>query len=192
MREHGVRGTTTRAVARRAGVAEGSIYNHFTNRSELIVSAFELATREIRAHAHALDQLVGAHTVTQNLTTLMEAVIEFFEEIFPIVGAILGDTQLRSWFTEGAVSGPEGQDITPMTGAAELSKYLEAEHQEGRIPAQESWQVCAGMLIGTCLHYVYLKMLSPHGMAGLTGGTDLSTRAYVRTAIQALLIPNEQ
>ena len=186
MRETGVRGTTTRSIARRAGVAEGSIYNHFTNRSELIVDAFALATHDIRAHVAALQQRVGTHTVEDNLVSLMEAVIEFFEEIFPIVGSILGDPQLRSWFTDGTVASPQGEPLTPLTGVVELGKYLEAEHDQGRLAGNRCWTTCASLLIGACLHYVYLQMLSPQGIAGVTAQSGQSPRTYAREATRTL------
>ena len=186
MREHGVRGTTTKIVARRAGVSEGSIYNHFTNRSELIVEAFGLATRAIRQHARRLQQLVGTNTVEENLVTLMEAVIEFLREIAPIAGSVLGDSELRSWFTEGKAPDPEGQPLTPLTGVVELSEYLEREHQAGRLPERGSWVACATMLIGACLNYVYLELLSSSGIASVLSDGEVSPRAYARAVVHTL------
>jgi AcrR family transcriptional regulator len=187
MREHGVRGTTTKIVASHAGVSQGSIYNHFTNRSELIVEAFRLATGTIRDHAGSLEQLVGANTPEDNLVTLMEAVIEFFRGIAPIVGSVLGDPELRSWFTDERVPDPTGRPLTPLTGVVELSEYLELEHQAGRLPEQGSWAACATMLIGSCLHYVYLEMLSPSGVAAVLPDTQTSAAGYARTVVRTLL-----
>lgn len=183
MREHGVRHTTTKLVARRAGVSEGSIYNHFANRSALIVEAFALATRSIRQRAQSLDQLVGEHTVEENLVALMEAIIEFFREIMPVVGSILGDPQLRSWFTDAEVSGPDGRPLTPLTGVVEVSRYLEQEQLRGRLPKRNSWPAAAAMLIGACLQYVYLEALSPTGMHSVLpqGAPADYAREVVRT-----------
>lgn len=186
MREHGVRGTTTRIVARRAGVSEGSIYNHFTNRSELVVEAFGLATQSIRHHASGLGQVVGTRTVGENLVTLMEAVIGFFREIAPIVGSILGDPELRSWFTGRNVPSPEGDLLTPLTGVNELSEYLEREHRAGRLTERTSWAACATMIIGACLHYVYLELLSPAGLAGALPDGENSDRSYARAVVCTL------
>ena len=96
MQEHGVRGTTTKVVARRAGVSEGSIYNHFANRSALIVEAFGAMTAGIRRHAASLGSLAGTGTVEQNLVSLMESVMEFFREIAPVVSSVIGDPELRA------------------------------------------------------------------------------------------------
>ncbi|WP_162452170.1 TetR family transcriptional regulator [Phytoactinopolyspora mesophila] len=187
MREHGVRSATTKAVAHRAGVSEGSIYNHFANRSELIIEAFALATQGIRQRAAELEQLVGADTVEQNLVGLMEAIIEFFREVAPIVGSILGDPELRAWFTEGAVPSPDGGALTPLTGVVEVSAYLEREYQQGRLPNRGSWPVAAAMLIGACLHYVYLEQLSPSGIHGMLPGETTSAASYARDVVHTLL-----
>ena len=186
MREHGVRGTTTKIVAAHAGVSQGSIYNHFTNRSELVVEAFRLATGTIRDHAAGLDRLVGTETPEDNLVALMEAVIGFFREIAPIVGSVLGDPELRSWFTEGKVPDAEGQPLTPLTGVVELSDYLEREHRAGRLPKQRSWAACATMLIGSCLHYAYLELLSPAGVAAVLPVAEASPAGYSRTVVRTL------
>ena len=186
MREHGVRGTTTKVVARGAGVSEGSIYNHFTNRSELIVEAFGLATQDIRRHARGLAGLVGVNTVEQNLITLMEAVIGFLRDITPIAGSVLGDAELRSWFTGGTVVSPDGGPMTPVTGVAELSDYLESEHRRGRLPHRESWAACAAMLIGACQQYVYLSLLSPSGIASMLPAGQDTAPEYARSVVRTL------
>lgn len=187
MREHGVRGTTTKTVARRAGVSEGSIYNHFTNRSELIVEAFVTATDGIRHHAEGLTQLVGANTIEENLVTLMNEVIQFFREVTPIVGSILGDPELRSWFSRGEVSGAESGPLTPLTGVTEIAAYFEAEHQLGRIPDPRPWPVVAAMLIGSCLQYVFLEMLTPSGIHSVDSESASSQTDYTRSVVRTLL-----
>lgn len=186
MREHGVRGTTTKLVARRAGVSEGSIYNHFANRSELVVEAFGLATRGIREHATGLSRLVGTRTVEDNLVSLMESIIGFFREIAPVVGSVIGDPELRGWFTEGKVSDLDGQPLTPLTGVNELRDYLECEHELGRLPSRQAWAACATMLIGACMQYVYLELLSPMNFTdALVDGNDPG-HSYARTVVRTL------
>jgi AcrR family transcriptional regulator len=186
MREHGVRGATTKTIARNAGVSEGSIYNHFSSRSELIVEALRLATKPIRQRAHGLEEQVGARTVEQNLVDLMESVITFFRGINPIVGSILGDPELRSWFTQGDVPDPEGRQLSPLTGVVELSSYLEHEHRLGRLPGRGSWVASAMMLIGACLHYVYLEDLAPSGIGEIFPDGESSPADYSRTVVQTL------
>jgi AcrR family transcriptional regulator len=186
MREHGVRATTTKMIARQAGVSEGSIYNHFTNRSELIVSAFAVATQEIRHHAEGLERLVGKNTVAENLVSLAEAIIGFFRGLTPIVGSILGDPELRSWFTDGDVRDLTDRPLTPLTGVVGVAAYLEREHAAGRLPGRHSWPVVAAMLIGACQQYVYLELLSPAGIHDVAPHV-ISPADYAREVVHALL-----
>lgn len=187
MRDHGVRATTTKMIARQAGVSEGSIYNHFASRSELIVSAFSVATQEIRQHAQGLDDLVGKNTVAENLEAVAESVIGFFREVSPITGSILGDPELRSWFTDGEVRDLTDRRLTPLTGVVEIAAYLEREHAGGRLPGRAAWPVVAAMLIGACQHYVYLELLSPRGIHDVAAADISSPAAYAREVVRTLL-----
>ncbi|GAA4512577.1 TetR/AcrR family transcriptional regulator [Brevibacterium yomogidense] len=186
MREHGVGATTTKNVARRAGVSEGSIYNHFSNRSELIIEAFGDATSAIRHRAIGLKQLVGTNSVEENVVELMEAIIEFLREIAPIAGSVIGDIELRSWFTDEPAMSSAGQRLTPLNGVVELSDYLEREHEQGRLRERDSWVVCASMLIGACMQYVYLELLSPSGSASIFTMDENSVHEYARTVVRTL------
>lgn len=187
LREHGVRGTTTKSVAARAGVAEGSIYNHFANRSELIAETFGLATQGIRRHADGLAHLVGKNTVEQNLVSLIEEAIEFLRDIAPIAGSLLGDAEIRARFTGGTISVEDGRPLTPLTGVEELAAYLEREHEHGRLDARESWVGCASMLIGACMSYVYAELFSPAGIAALLPKGENSARGYANAVVRSFL-----
>ncbi|NDK31676.1 TetR/AcrR family transcriptional regulator [Nesterenkonia haasae] len=164
MRTRGVAGTTTKSVARLAGVAEGSIYNHFANRSELIVEAFSQATGDLRQHARSLSDMVGVRTVEDNIVGLMEAIVHFFREFSPMLGSILGDPKLREWLTRAELRDADGETLSPATGIKELGTYLEKEHGEGRLPSRPSWPAAAAMLIGACQQYVYLEQLTQGGI----------------------------
>lgn len=187
MREHGVRSTTTKMVARQAGVSEGSIYNHFTNRANLIVAAFMAATADIRYSAETLQNSAGIGSVEENLTGTMSEIIRFFRRIAPIAGSIIGDPELRSWFTNGQVAAPDGSLLSPANGIVGVSAYLERERAIGRIPTETPLRITASMLIGACLQYVFMEQLSTG--RGPDSGDMLLPEAedYARQAVRALL-----
>ncbi|PRX97708.1 TetR family transcriptional regulator [Allonocardiopsis opalescens] len=190
MRERGVRATTTKTIARLAGISEGSIYNHFAGRSELVVSALAAATEEIRGHAARLGTLVGENTVAENLEDLCAAVIEFFRDVAPIAGSIMGDPELRDWAKDGGVREPSGRSLTPLTGVVELASYLEREHALGRLPREHPWPVLAATLIGACQQYVYLDLLAPGEVLGGSGSEGpLPPEDYARAVVRILLAP---
>jgi hypothetical protein len=101
MRERGVAATTTKEIARVAGVAEGSIYNHFANKTELVAASMAQVASGIRDALARLAGQVGHHTVEENLAELAEAEIAFFTELLPITGPVLGDRTLREWLHAG-------------------------------------------------------------------------------------------
>ena len=131
LRQHGVRATTTKSIAHHAGVSEGSLYNYFANRSELDVTALAAASHDIRQHAAALHRLVGENTVAANLEALSISIIEFFRDMAPVAGSILGDPDLRSWAAGGGIQDDAGRSLTPSIGIDEVTAYLERE-QIGR------------------------------------------------------------
>lgn len=108
MRERGVTNTTTKEIARAAGVAEGSIYNHFANKTELVGACMAEVAGGIRDALTRLSGRVGEGTVEGNLAELAEAEIAFFTDFLPIAGPILGDHTLREWLRSGGPQTPAG------------------------------------------------------------------------------------
>ena len=83
MRERGVTNTTTKEIARVAGVAEGSIYNHFANKTELVAASMAEVAGGIRDALAACTGRVGASTVEANLAELAEAEIDLLHRPAP-------------------------------------------------------------------------------------------------------------
>lgn len=110
MRERGVTNTTTKEITRAAGVAEGSIYNHFANKTELVGACMAEVAGGIRDALTRLSGRVGKGAVEGNLAELAEAEIAFFTDFLPIAGPILGDHGLREWLRSG---GPQTPSSTP-------------------------------------------------------------------------------
>lgn len=190
MRDNGVRGATTKMIASRAGVSEGSIYNHFTNRSELVVAAFRQATSGVRRRAFGLRGRVGASTVEDNLVELMAEAIGFLRGILPVAGSVMGDPDLREWFVRGQEPGADREPDTPLLGVVEIARYLEGETRQGRLAQRDSWIPAASMLSGACLQYAYAELLSLDGVAGLMPDGARSEREYARRVVRTLFEPS--
>ena len=69
---HGYYGTTVSTIARRAGVADGTIYLYFNSKEELLVSVFERAMQRFNEEARqiAADDAAGAEDKLRRLVTL--------------------------------------------------------------------------------------------------------------------------
>src|SRR5699024_5100382 len=190
MRVGGVRGTTTQANARYAGAGEVSINHNFTNLSERSMEAIVHATSGSRQRSMGMAALVGRNSVEENLSDLLVDVTAFLREITPIAGSVMGDPDLKAWFARGQKPQSHDEDLTPLTGVVEIAEYLEAEHVGGRIAQEKPWEVCASMLIGSSLHYVYTEALSTTGMPGLLKNNDRSVRGFARSVVTSLLDVN--
>lgn len=64
--EKGFHATTTKAIAKRAGIAEGTIYNYFDGKSSLIIGLFErMRDRIIQEHVPSLPEAYDLRAVIE-------------------------------------------------------------------------------------------------------------------------------
>jgi AcrR family transcriptional regulator len=170
MRDRGVTNTTTKEIARVAGVVEGSIHNHFANKSELVAASMAEVAGGIREALIRLNTRAGEDTVTANLTELAEAEIVFFTDLLPITGPVLGDRALRTWLREGGPPHGDGPPAGPVLGHAALIAYLRTEQRTGRLTTDARPPYLAAALIGACQQYAFVSLLTmPETMTELGG-----------------------
>src|SRR5438105_1565154 len=76
--------TTTAEVARRAGVAEGSVFNRFRTKQELFLSAME-PTLHDPPFLRKLSDRVGRGSVRRNLFDVASELLAFLRPIVPLM-----------------------------------------------------------------------------------------------------------
>jgi AcrR family transcriptional regulator len=182
IRERGVTHATTREIARTAKVSEGSIYNHFENKTALFGAAFGAVTGGIRGAMREVADSVGGGTVEGNLERLAGTAIRFYGELLPMTASALADHDVSAWLRRRL---PE-QGGGPIQGHAALIAYLEAEREAGRLGRQADVPFIAAALLGACLQYAFLSLLAePTGLAaiGLPPDVDEYARRAVRTVL---------
>ncbi|AOS61515.1 TetR/AcrR family transcriptional regulator [Actinoalloteichus hymeniacidonis] len=143
MRAKGVTSATTREIAREAGCSEALLYKHFASKQELFVAVL----RERLPRLPDLDDLVGTRTVVENLVELVEALLEFYVESFPMAATIFGSPALREAHRASVSqlgAGPEGPALL-------VQAYLEAEVRAGRLPQDLPARTLARALTGAAL-----------------------------------------
>jgi AcrR family transcriptional regulator len=160
MRERGVTNTTTKEIARVAGVAEGSIYNHFANKTELIAASMAQVTSGMREAVTTLFGQVGEGSLEDNLAAYAEVAIGFFGELLPVTGPAMGDREVLEWLRAGGPHQGDGVAPGPVLGHAGLIGYLEAEQRAGRLPATASPPYLAALLLGACQQYAFLRLFT--------------------------------
>ncbi|CAD6511841.1 TetR/AcrR family transcriptional regulator [Paraburkholderia metrosideri] len=127
---HGLNGYTTNAVAERAGVSIGSLYQYFPNRDALTVALIERETAQLMADVEAAALLDGSHDSVQAMVQASVAhqmrrpelarIIDFEERRLP-----LGERDQRVADTIHAML---VNALTVKAGAPELDDASQVAH----------------------------------------------------------------
>jgi AcrR family transcriptional regulator len=160
--EVGMRGATTRAIAHRAGCAEGSIYRYFADKHALFMEIAKRGSPSFLVLAAALPDRAGTRTVEENLRELAEAALEFHRAVIPMSCGIMAEHELleqqRRHFRETR-SGP-------LKAVGELEEYIRREQAIRRVSAHASAPHAARLLLETCFGQAFLtEMVGPQAQS---------------------------
>jgi AcrR family transcriptional regulator len=162
IRRKGVARVTTKEIAREAGCSEGSVFNHFATKDELLLAAvFERLPRFRIALPEA-----GSGEVSAGLTPIVNAALRFFESVLPVAVAVFADASLLAKHRE-AMQGRKGG---PHHMARTIAGYIEAEQRLGRVDPEAQPLSLAVQLLGTCFFWVFIQ--STNGMPLLPGVSE--------------------
>ena len=166
--ERGIRATTA-DVARRAGVAAGSIFKRFPTNFELFRVAMDIDGADPEWLA-TLGERVGHGEVLDTLTELAKEMVAYFRRVAPLM--------MMRW------SNPDSSACNPaaphpaLQRIRKLTSYFEAEIALGRMRPHDP-EILARAFVGSLLNFVFLEVLVPaqeqHAMpadrfvAGLVG-----------------------
>lgn len=162
VRAHGVGVATTKRIAAEAGLAEGSLYNHFPDKARLLIHLVLERMPGIRRIFARLGADAESRPLDERLTAALAEMIAFYGEALPILGGISADPELlrlgRISFTE--TGGPQ-------RAHEKLAAILADEQVNGRLKRDADPQALAFLLIGSCTEYATLARVlgtSPRGM----------------------------
>ncbi|HEX2063067.1 MAG TPA: TetR/AcrR family transcriptional regulator [Acidimicrobiales bacterium] len=177
IREEGFGAATTRAIAARAGCAEGSIYRHFPDKHALIIEIVRSRFPEFMDLVAALPDRAGQRTLGQNLEELAAAALPFYRGILPLVVGTMADHRLlmnqRRAFQETGGG--------PMRLFRAASAYLGRERELGRLSPGVSPDHVARLLLGACFTQAFLEQVM--GKVAALG----ADRDFARKTVTALL-----
>jgi AcrR family transcriptional regulator len=130
---------TTREVAERAGVSEGSVFYHFEDRFGLLLAVFEqslepLDIQELRSEVGDLRATVAK---------VSEGIERFLTASLDVMMAAQSDADLRDSLHAFMLR----SDYGPHRGIAAISAFLAAQQQAGAVRADVDPDVIASMIV---------------------------------------------
>ncbi len=151
MRARGIAGATTKIIAREAGVSEGSLYNHFKNKSELFLSVLRESPAPFMRQVVSLRQHAGEGSVRAKLSELALLALTFYRTAIPMGASFFAEPELlvqhRAYLAE--------KGIGPHKANEALAAYLHAEQALGRLSAGLNPDAAAYLLLGACYQRAY-------------------------------------
>ncbi|MCF6425976.1 MULTISPECIES: TetR/AcrR family transcriptional regulator [Amycolatopsis] len=166
--EAGVARLSTKEVARRAGVAESSIFYHFRDRLGLLRAVVHLHLPRYKEVAEELGRRAGHGTVRDNLVELLGSLEAYYTRITPVLAAVQADSELRELFTQRSAEA----DIGPQRGLAPIAAYLGRERDLGRVRAGLDLDAAALVILGVAHQRAVLRSLGTPAVAGAAQVVD--------------------
>lgn len=153
--DRGLRACTTRAIAERAGCAEGSIYRYFADKHALFMEIVRTQSPEFLELVSTLPDRAGTSTVRRNLEEVARIALGFYRVILPMVMGAMGERELleeqRRHFQETKGG--------PMKALGAVATYLRKEQRLGRISPRVSPEYATRSLLGACSSQALLESL---------------------------------
>ena len=174
VREVGYAHASTRAIARAAGVAEGTIYRHFPDKASLFFAAVLESNAPVVAWVVAMPARAGEDTVEANLTDAATRLAGLRDQIIPLELAIAADPELAAQRRQAMAAA--GTSLPPGPPEA-VAAYLAAEQRLGRIRADLDPREAAEVFLG--------MLFALGSMPGL--GDDSLSPARIASAVRLLV-----
>jgi AcrR family transcriptional regulator len=173
MRERGISGVTTRAVAEAVPCSEGAIYVHFEDRLDLLLAVLDASLPEMLVPLHALREKVGKDTPEQNLVVALKGLLRFHQRVAPMLCSLVTEPRLLDRFRISLAGGDKG----PHRGVQTLANYLLEEQRLGRISPDVDAKTAAGALMASSFFDSFTQVL-------LGSASKLDAKKLVRLSLR--------
>jgi len=148
---------TTRQIARHAGVSDGVLYNHFADKSELVIASLLDRYARLLDAFEAQAPTVGEGTVEANLRAFARALSGLEADVLLLGAGLLADPPLLARFWTEIHRSPFGPDrlMNP------LRTYLEGERTAGRVSASLDVNGATTLVFGASAMVALTRRLNP-------------------------------
>ncbi len=173
--ERGASRLTTREVATRAGVSEGSVFYHFADRTGLLTAVIEdslTALMDVAPSSQA--------EVAETLDALASGIECFLDKALIVLIAAQSDAELR----EGMANFLLSNNFGPHRGVQGIGRYLRAQQRAGLLRADVEPEAVAMMLLGG----IFLRV-SMCQMVSRDYGEHLPDRSQLLASLVTMLRP---
>jgi AcrR family transcriptional regulator len=149
---HGPAAVTTRRIAREAGCSEGSIYNHFASKEDLLACAVNERIAGFPTRVGELAAAPGNGDLRAQLREVAELALGFYRRGTPMMAVALRDAEAVRGYARAVHDRGHG----PWRVIERLAAWLRAEQQLGRVSAAADPEAVATALLGACLYHAFV------------------------------------
>lgn len=160
---------STAEIARRAGVAEGTLFSRYGTKEDLFLAAMGLSSPPFLT---GLEARIGRGELEEELTELLVEMVDFFENALPCMMLVVSHGA-RHRFADSPMSPP----ARVIRG---LSAYFEAEIRGGRLRTHDA-EILARILIGSVWHLAFCNHVK------LNDVFPMPRHTYVRGIVDLVL-----
>lgn len=165
LRERGLSGVTTRAIAEEVPCSEGAIYVHFASRVDLLLAVLEQNLPAMLTPLHALEESAGKQTVERNLLSALEGLQSFHDRTVPMLSSLFSEPALLERFRERLTSLAKG----PRGAIGRIERYVRAEQKLGRVDPAMPPETIASLLVSASFFSNFAHHLTGQSLPGLRG-----------------------
>lgn len=166
MRDKGLTNATTKAIAAEAGYSEAMLYKHFVDKQQLFLAVLSERMRPAAPPIFA----PGEGAVVDNLAQIVEQLMTYFAELFPMSASLFGSPDLLAQHRDGIAK--HGGD--PSGPIRMVQRYLDAERDAARIPTSVDTDATAQLLVGAAFQQGFLASFA--GLAKVPDAAAISRR----------------
>jgi AcrR family transcriptional regulator len=171
--ERGASRLTTREVARRAGVSEGSVFYHFTDRTGLLTAVIEDGLESLRAVSGGG---LGSGELEPTLIGFATAVEGFLDKALVVMIAAQSDSELRDALAAYLVE----NDMGPHVGIQLLTAFLADQQARGLVRADADVEAVAYLAYSACFQRVAQRQMITEDYRHALPGTGRLMSAMAR------------
>lgn len=152
----GLARATTKQIAAAAGYSEATLYKHFHDKTELLLSVLGERLPPLVALLTRLPEQAGQGEVAERLEEVASQAVRFYQRQIPMLASLFAEPALLDRYREALAAVGAG----PHKANQALAAYLRAERELGRIDASVDPDAGAAMLLGACFQRAFLSAFS--------------------------------